>query len=793
MPGVLPVLNKKVVEFTIRMALATNCRHQRRTSNFARKNYFYPDLPKGYQISQYAHPLAEHGWIDVELDGGKKRIGITRIHMEEDAGKLDARRAQPRELRRFQPHGRAADRDRERAGHAQRRGGGGVPASRLHEILVYLEICDGNMEEGASAATRTSPSARRARRAFGTRAELKNMNSFRNVQRALEYEIKRQQYILESGGTVVQETRLWDDAQGQSHSMRSKEEAHDYRYFPDPDLVPIVIDERVDRGRPQDAARAPAGEAGPLRRASTASPPTTRASSPRRRALADFYEEAVKLCGKPKIVSNWVMGDLLRFLNEEKREIRPSARITPATLAADDQPHRGRDDQRQDRQGSLRGDVPNRRRSPPTIIKEKGLVQITDEGAVVKAIDEVMAKNPAQLAEYRAGKEKLFGFFVGQVMKAHPGQGQPAARQRPAQKDASGIMIRTILWADDAVVLIDQKALPGKVRYLTLTDWRDVITAIKDLTIRGAPAIGVAAAMGIALGTLPASRHVRSRIPHSPSRISARPSRRRARRRATSSGPSSGCSACFAEAFPSGIACGEKGPRRRGHRDRRGGHRDQPPASASAARPSSATATTSSPTATQGHSPRRATGRPWASSGRPARTGRTLHVYVDETRPVLQGARLTCWELLEDRIPATLITDNMAGFLMAQGKVNLVIVGADRIAANGDTANKIGTYSLAILAREHGIPFYVAAPLSTIDRSIADGSGIPIEERHADEVRHLHGVRTAPEKVGVYNPAFDVTPHRYITAIITEAGVAKRPFGPSIRKLFKSSGQRIEK
>ena len=169
--------------------------------------------------------------------------------------------------------------------------------------------------------------------------------------------------------------------------------------------------------------------------------------------------------------------------------------------------------------------------------------------------------------------------------------------------------------------------------------------------------------------------------------------------------------------------------------------------------------------------------------------GKNIHVFVDETRPVLQGARLTCWELLEDRIPATLITDSMAGFVMAQGKVNLVIVGADRIAANGDTANKIGTYSLAILAKEHRIPFYVAAPLSTIDRSIADGSGIPIEERHEDEVKHFHGVRTAPEKVQVYNPAFDVTPHRYITAIITEAGVAKRPFGSSIRRLFKPSSR----
>jgi methylthioribose-1-phosphate isomerase len=166
--------------------------------------------------------------------------------------------------------------------------------------------------------------------------------------------------------------------------------------------------------------------------------------------------------------------------------------------------------------------------------------------------------------------------------------------------------------------------------------------------------------------------------------------------------------------------------------------------------------------------------------------GKNTHVFVDETRPVLQGARLTCWELLEDRIPVTLITDNMAGFVMRQGKVDLVIVGADRIAANGDTANKIGTYSLAVLAKAHGIPFYVAAPLSTIDRSIRDGNGIPIEERHVDEVKHLQGVRTAPEKVAVYNPAFDVTPHRYITAIITEKGVARKPFSRSIRGFFEA-------
>jgi methylthioribose-1-phosphate isomerase len=346
-------------------------------------------------------------------------------------------------------------------------------------------------------------------------------------------------------------------------------------------------------------------------------------------------------------------------------------------------------------------------------------------------------------------------------------------------------MIRTILWVDDAVVLIDQKALPGKVRYLTLTDWRDVVAAIKDLTIRGAPAIGVAAAMGIALGTL--------RLPDSSARefcnafeglckafAQARPTARnlfwaieRMQRRFTETLPT-GVAAVKKALVEEAVAIGEEDieiNRRIGLNGKafiRDGDNILTHCNAGAL-------------ATAGY------GTALGVVRAAREDGKKLHVYADETRPVLQGARLTCWELLEDRIPTTLITDNMAGFVMAQGKVNLVIVGADRIAGNGDTANKIGTYSLAILAREHGIPFYVAAPLSTIDRSIADGSGIPIEERHPDEVKHLHGVRTAPEKVAVYNPAFDVTPHRYITAIITEAGIAKRPFGTSLARLFKQA------
>jgi aspartyl-tRNA(Asn)/glutamyl-tRNA(Gln) amidotransferase subunit B len=420
MPGVLPVLNKKVVEFMMKMALATQCRISREC-NFARKNYFYPDLPKGYQISQYASPPAEHGWIEVEINGGKKRIGITRIHMEEDAGKLLHDEHNPVsyvDLNRTgvplieivsEPDIRGAE---EAASYLR----------RLHEILVYLEICDGNMEEGSFRCDANVSLRPRGTETFGTRTELKNMNSFRNVQRAIEYEIKRQAYVLDAGDAVVQETRLWDDTAGVTHSMRSKEEAHDYRYFPDPDLVPVVIDDAwieairntlpelplEKRERFVREYQIPAYDAGVL----TAS-----------RALADYYEEVVHLSGQPKIASNWVMGDVLRFLNEDKKEIRECP-IAPAALA---------EMIRLIQDGTISGKMAKEvieemyrtGKAPGAIIEEKGLVQITDEGALAGTIAEIIGKNPDQLAQYRAGKEKVFGFFVGQVMKATQGKANP--------------------------------------------------------------------------------------------------------------------------------------------------------------------------------------------------------------------------------------------------------------------------------------------------------------------------------------------------------------------------------
>ncbi|MCX5838222.1 MAG: Asp-tRNA(Asn)/Glu-tRNA(Gln) amidotransferase subunit GatB [Deltaproteobacteria bacterium] len=420
MPGVLPVLNRKVVEFMIRMALATHCRINREC-NFARKNYFYPDLPKGYQISQYAHPPAEHGWVEVEINGGKKRIGITRIHMEEDAGKLMHDERNPVSLVDLNRTGVplieiVSDPDIRSAEEAA------AYLRRLHETLVYLGICDGNMEEGSFRCDANVSLRPRGTEPFGIRAELKNMNSFRNVQRALEYEIKRQHYVLEGGGEVVQETRLWDDTAGVTQSMRGKEEAHDYRYFPDPDLVPVVIDdawiEEIRKTLPELPLekrerfvrdyRISAYDAGVL----TAS-----------RALADYYEAVVKLSGQPKIAANWVMGDVLRFLNEEKKDVQQCP-ITPASLAGMI---------RLIQEGTISGKMAKEvveamyrsGKTPQAIIAEKGLVQITDEGALAKTIAEIIEQNPTQVEQYRGGREKVFGFFVGQAMKATQGKANP--------------------------------------------------------------------------------------------------------------------------------------------------------------------------------------------------------------------------------------------------------------------------------------------------------------------------------------------------------------------------------
>ncbi len=420
LPGVLPVLNRRVVEFAILMGLATNCRINARCL-FARKNYFYPDLPKGYQISQYAQPLAEEGNVDIEINGGRKRIGITRIHMEEDAGKLlhdDYNPLSYVDLNRAgvplieivsEPDIRSPE---EAAAYLK----------RIHETLVYLNICDGNMEEGSFRCDANISLRPMGATSFGTRTELKNLNSFRHVQRAIEYEIKRQGYLLENGVAIVQETRLWDDSQGITVSMRGKEEAHDYRYFPDPDLIVLNVDkawigelkallpelplEKRDRFVRQ--YQLPPYDAGVL---------TSSA------ALADYFEVVVRSCGQPKQASNWIMVELLAFLKEDKKEIT-ACPIRPESLA---------DLIRLIQEGTISGkmgkeiiaEMYSSGRPPQAIIADRGLVQITDEYALEKTIREIIAANPGQVEQYRAGREKIFGFFVGQVMKATAGKANP--------------------------------------------------------------------------------------------------------------------------------------------------------------------------------------------------------------------------------------------------------------------------------------------------------------------------------------------------------------------------------
>jgi aspartyl-tRNA(Asn)/glutamyl-tRNA(Gln) amidotransferase subunit B len=424
MPGSLPVLNRKVVENAIRAGLATNCAIVPR-SVFARKNYFYPDLPKGYQISQFELPICTNGHLDIEVDGTTKRIGITRIHMEEDAGKLvhpegaDAVATSGVDLNRAgtpllevvsEPDMRSPD---EAVAYLK----------KLHQIVVYLGICDGNMEEGSFRCDANVSLMPVGSTTLGTRAELKNINSFRFVKQAIEYEIGRQAEILDDGGKVVQETRLFDPATGTTRSMRGKEEAHDYRYFPDPDLVPVIVsddmveDTRLSLPELPDAKRErfaaelglPAYDAEVL----TAT-----------RELAEYFEAAVALHPNAKSVANWVMGELTRGLNESGIGI-PESPVTPQLLA---------DLLALIDKGTISGKIAKTvfdemwksGKEPAKIVEEQGLLQVSDTGEIEKIIDDIMAANAGQVEEFRGGKEKVFGFFVGQVMRASKGKANPA-------------------------------------------------------------------------------------------------------------------------------------------------------------------------------------------------------------------------------------------------------------------------------------------------------------------------------------------------------------------------------
>lgn len=420
LPGVLPVANKKAVELAVKAALALNCEIAG-YSKFDRKNYFYPDLPKAYQISQYDLPLAVNGYVDIETEEGVKRIGIKRVHMEEDAGKLVHSEAGDYSLVDYNRTGVplieiVSEPDIRSSEEAR------LYLNKLKSILQYTEVSDCKMQEGSLRCDANISLRPKGSGEFGTKTELKNMNSFKAVQKALDYEIERQRKVLERGESVIQETRRWDESRGITVSMRSKEEAHDYRYFPEPDLPPVVIDrefvERIRASIPElsherkrryiNEYGLPEYDAGVLTDS---------------KKLSDFFEECVRKYPNAKVVSNWIMGELLGALNAEDKEIEDTP-LTPDHLV---EMFTLMD------KGTISGKIAKTvfkemfetGKKPAKIVEEKGLVQISDEGELEKIIDKVIQENPQSVEDYRNGKEKALGFLVGQVMKHTKGKANP--------------------------------------------------------------------------------------------------------------------------------------------------------------------------------------------------------------------------------------------------------------------------------------------------------------------------------------------------------------------------------
>ncbi|MBF0274491.1 MAG: Asp-tRNA(Asn)/Glu-tRNA(Gln) amidotransferase subunit GatB [Nitrospinae bacterium] len=422
-PGVLPVFNKKVAELAINLGLATGCSIEKK-SVFERKNYFYPDLPKGYQITQYELPLCLNGFIEIGTNGSTKKIGITRIHLEEDAGKsihgenLDNPDYSYIDLNRTgtplceivsEPDLRSADEAKEYL-------------SNLKQIIEYLEVSDCNMEEGSLRCDANISIRKPGETKLGTKAELKNMNSFNNIKKAIDYEVERQIKLVESGEKVIQETRLWDANEGKSKSMRSKEEANDYRYFPDPDLPPLIVEdswvEELRKELPELPAakkerfiqqyEIPEYDAGVL----TSS-----------KQLSVYFEQMMKNFDDGKIASNWVMTELLRALKEDERNVSESP-ISPEDFVSLLQLIKS---------DKISGKIAKTvfeeayktGKKPEKIVEEKGLVQVSDSGELEAMIDEVIVNNPEEVEGYRNGKQKLFGFLVGQCMKLSRGKGNP--------------------------------------------------------------------------------------------------------------------------------------------------------------------------------------------------------------------------------------------------------------------------------------------------------------------------------------------------------------------------------
>jgi len=436
MPGALPVLNRAAVDYAIKAALALGCDIQP-LSIFARKNYFYPDLPKGYQISQYERPLALGGGLDISIDGRGKHVGLTRIHMEEDAGKSLHEGFPDSDRRTYIDYNRSGvplieivtDPDMRSAAEAAEF------FERLRDILVWLGVNDGNMEEGSLRCDANVSVRPNGQEQFGTKAEVKNINSFRYLRNALEYEIDRQIDLLDSGGRVVQETRLWDSAAGRTLSMRSKEEAHDYRYFPEPDLPPLVVDEARIAAVKQTMPELP-----DARRqrfvAGYGLPPYDAGVLTSSAGLADYFEKVATASGNAKAASNWIMGELLRSMKERNVEIA-QVPLQPAALAGlialvD----------KGTISNAIAKDVFARMydsgRTADEIVAAEGLAQNSDEGALLAIVRAVISNNADAAAQYRAGQQKTFGFLVGQVMKGSGGKANPKLANELLKRELQG-------------------------------------------------------------------------------------------------------------------------------------------------------------------------------------------------------------------------------------------------------------------------------------------------------------------------------------------------------------------
>lgn len=420
-PGTLPLLNEKAVAYAAKLGMALNTTINP-LSIFARKNYFYPDLPKGYQLSQYDPPICEHGYLDINVNGKTKRIGITRIHLEEDAGKTIHSQSNNQSF---------VDLNR-----------GGVPLAEivsepdlrspaeavaylkaLHSIVTYLGICDGNMEEGNFRCDANISIRPVGQKEFGTRTELKNINSFRNIQRALDYEIMRHKEVLEDGGSIVQETRLYDAAKDITLPMRSKEEAHDYRYCPDPDLVPVQVTKEQLALWKSELPELPCDRLQRFVKEFALSEEDA-AQLTSERFLADYYEEALAFYNNPKKIANIMLGELLREINAQEQGFA-ACNITPQNLA---------ELTRMVAEGEISSKIAHdifsqlfaTGQSPAEYVSAKGLRQISDSSALETAVQEVLKENPSEVAAYKAGKTKLISFFVGQIMRKTKGQANPA-------------------------------------------------------------------------------------------------------------------------------------------------------------------------------------------------------------------------------------------------------------------------------------------------------------------------------------------------------------------------------